>query len=167
MRVSQSIIAGAVGGVAGALAMTSVRLIGKQLGIVPESLPHKVARKVAMGASVTELSARTEDLFAHGQHLLLGALYGTGYGLLHPVFNWPSGVDGPLYGLAVYSLNLGGVGPALNLTQGPWAQKPSFVGRRIFVHALFGLVTALVYEKVHEARPLMRSDEMNRVGAFV
>ncbi|MEZ4869296.1 MAG: hypothetical protein R3C14_48685 [Caldilineaceae bacterium] len=145
MSLQQNMVTGAMGGIVGALAMSSIRLVGKQVGLVPESLPHKVARKVALGAGMTGLGAHQVDAFARGQHLALGASYGAGYGLLHGALDLPPMLDGPLYGLAVYTINLTGLGPALNLEQGPWVKKSSFTGRQILIHLVFGFVTAVIY----------------------
>jgi hypothetical protein len=81
---------------------------------------------------------------------VLSALFGGGYGFLR----WATRVSpipaGPLYGMGVYAANLAGVGPLTRLTPGPWKEEPVTVGRRLMMHTVFGVVTALVSKKVRQ-----------------
>lgn len=151
MKVGREVIAGAVGGVVGALAMTTVRLAAESMGVLTEPLPHKIERRVTTAVGVAEqLSARQADWLAGGEHLVLGAAYGAGYGWLHQVTHLPATVDGPLYGFLVYTLNLVGIGPTFHLIRSPWYEAPALAGRRLLVHLLYGLVTGVVAEQINQ-----------------
>jgi hypothetical protein len=82
-------------------------------------------------------------------------------------------VDGPLYGLLIYTLTLAGIGPALQLTRAPWHQAPATVGRRLLVHLLYGLVTGLTTEELMRqmgpgkaARQRPQAAPLHTAGAF-
>ncbi|MEZ4733959.1 MAG: hypothetical protein R3E79_43255 [Caldilineaceae bacterium] len=153
MKVGREVIAGAVGGVVGALAMTSHRpaCCRKSMGVLTEPLPHKIERRATTAVGVAEqLSARQADWLAGGEHLVLGAAYGAGYGWLHQVTHLPATVDGPLYGFLVYTLNLVGIGPTFHLIRSPWYEAPALAGRRLLVHLLYGLVTGVVAEQINQ-----------------
>ncbi len=42
------------------------------------------------------------------------------------------------------------LGALLGVTPGPWNQEPLTVGRQLMMHAVYGVVTALVAERVGE-----------------
>lgn len=151
MNRGREVVAGAVGGVVGALAMTTVRLAAERMGVLTEPLPHKIERRVTMQVGVAEhLSARQANWVAGGGHLGLGATYGAGYGWFHQATHLPATVDGPLYGFLVYALNLVGIGPMFQLIRSPWHEAPALAGRRLLVHLLYGLVTGMVAEQINE-----------------
>lgn len=146
-RLQEEILAGVLGGLAGSLLMSAAMNMAEKQALIPETLPHRVERKLATRAGVTDVSARQEKALAQGSHFAIGALYGASYGLLHHTLDLPVAA-GPLYGLGIYAANLVGLGPAFDLTEGPWNEEPKEVGRRMMMHALFGLVTAAVAEQV-------------------
>ena len=55
---------------------------------------------------------------------------------------------GPLYGIAVYGLMLGAVGPALGVTRSPTDTPRVTTARRLMMHAVFGAVTAIVADRL-------------------
>ncbi len=89
-----------------------------------------------------------EKALAIGEHLVTSGAFGAGYGALHAALDLRVLPSGPLYGLMVYAVMLGGVGPALGVTARPWNEAPMTVGRRLMMHAAYGAVTALVAEQV-------------------
>lgn len=103
--------------------------MAKKQALIAETLPHRVERKLATRAGVTALSAQQEKVVAQSGHFAMGVIYGAGYGL------------------AVYGINLAGLGPALVLTQEPWQEESAAVERRVMMHALFGLTTAATLKK--------------------
>ncbi len=150
MSLKKEIGAVVVGGIAGALAMTALRAVLVESGTVSEPLPHKVERRMTTQIGVAHtINARQEDLLAQGLHLAMGAAFGAGYGLYHRWFGLPPAVGGPLYGLAVYAVNLVGLGPAFELTRPPWRKQPLMTGRQILNHLVYGYVTAFVFRSVH------------------
>jgi hypothetical protein len=142
MTLRKELFIGALGGIIGALAMTGTRTLLVETGMISEPLPHKVERRMAMQLGVNDrFGAQSEDLLAQAQHLTLGATFGMGYSLLRHRLNLPSS-GGPLYGLFVYAVNVAGLGPALDLNRTPWRDDPPDVARQIFIHLIYGLVTA-------------------------
>ncbi len=149
MKTMNEILAGTVGGVAGALAMSVGMMVGKQAGVIKRPPPLEVEHELEQRAGVEEqTSPGEEQALAQGLHLLFGAGFGACYGLLRRAFDLPAIPTGPLYGLGVYAFNLAGVGPALGLTAGPWHEQPMTVGNRIMLHLVYGVVTALVSDRV-------------------
>jgi hypothetical protein len=142
MSLRKELFIGALSGMIGALAMTGIRTLLVETGMVSEPLPHKVERRLALRIGIADqMGAHYEDLLAQGQHLALGATFGAGYSLLRHRLNLPSS-GGPLYGLFVYAVNVAGLGPALDLNRTPWRDDPPDVARQIFIHLIYGLVTA-------------------------
>lgn len=150
---TQDIAAGAVGGLAGGLVMTAFMTVATKLGIINTSLPVKVERWVEGEAGVEHgLSGVRQKVAAQSGHLLfsaaLGALYGGASSALrlHP---FPSG---PLYGLGLYALDLGVLGPAAGISKGPLKEEPTTAVRRMIMHAVFGTVTAFVTDRLRSTR---------------
>lgn len=151
MGLFKNVVAGAVGGVAGAFAMTSGILMGKELQLIEKALPQKVEQELAQRAGIAdELSRSEEEPMSRSMHLALGAGIGAGYGLLQTYLDLPPRIAGPVYGLGVFVVNLVGIGPALDLVAGPQDQEPATLGRRVMTHIVYGSVTANVAEKVRE-----------------
>ncbi|MDQ2690586.1 MAG: DUF1440 domain-containing protein [Chloroflexota bacterium] len=149
MELRKELVAGIAGGLAGGTAMLISMAIGKKIGMIEEPLPLKIERDLEKRAHVDhKTNARQEKALAYGEHYLLSAIFGAGYGLLHWATRVSPMPSGQLYGLGVFVLNLVGIGPALNLTPVPWEQKPSTVIRRAMMHSSFGTVTAIVAEKI-------------------
>jgi hypothetical protein len=154
MTLHKDLFVGALGGMIGALAMTGIRTLLVETGMVSEPLPHKVERRLAMQLGIDDrLGARSEDLLAQVQHLALGATFGIGYSLLRHRLNFPSSAA-PLYGLFVYAANVAGLGPAFDLNRAPWRDDPPDVARQIFIHLIYGLVTAQVIHRLAEERAM-------------
>jgi hypothetical protein len=151
MQLMDEILAGAVGGVAGGAVMTGVMMMGKRTGMIEEPLPVKVERRAKRAVGVMEQPGpRQEMVIGMAGHMLYSAAVGGGYGLLHAARQPPAIPSGPLYGLALYAVNLLGAGPALDITRGPWNEEPVTAGRRAMMHLVYGTVTALVAERVRE-----------------
>jgi uncharacterized membrane protein YagU involved in acid resistance len=153
MTLRKDLFIGALSGMIGALAMTGIRILLVETGMVSEPLPHKVERRLALRIGIADhMGAHQEDLLAQGQHLALGATFGVGYSLLRRRLRLPSATAGPLYGLAVYAVNIVGIGPALDLTRAPWKDEPPAVARQIFIHLIYGFVTVKMIRRLAEER---------------
>jgi len=143
------LLAGALGGVAGAVTMTAVRLVGEQTGLIEKELPLYLEQQLEARTGMVERTDEGEErALAQGMHLAMGTTFGAGYGLLHAATGGPPLVAGSLYGLGLYVLNLAGAGPALNLTPPPWREDTPTVGGQMLIHILYGTVTALVAEGI-------------------
>ncbi len=149
MSILQAAGAGAVGGLAGGMVMTAAMMVGKKTGTIDTPVPLKVERKLEEHAGVAgQTGPQQEKALAMVEHMALSAGFGAGYGALRSKLALRAIPSGPLYGLGVYVLNLGGVGPALGATAGSWNEQPMTVGRRVMMHIVYGAVTAFVAEQV-------------------
>jgi len=152
MDTGENMLSGAIGGLAGGLLMTAFMTMGKKTGLIEQPLPEKFERKFEDLVGVQERPGPAQELLlSQAEHLLFSAALGAGYGLLRGAFDLPAIPSGPLYGLSIYALMLGGIGPALDVTRGPWREQPTTVGRRVMMHVAYGTVTALVAERVRRA----------------
>jgi hypothetical protein len=155
MSLPRELSTGVAAGVAGALSMSVLRGILGQAGVLPEQLPHRLLRKLAMWAGLGgAFNSVEEDILGQGSHLAIGALFGVDYMLALKLLNLPPLLGGVLYGLFVYALNLGWLGPALGITLPPWHDKPRNVALGLATHLLFGIVMALVIQEVRRNQRL-------------
>ena len=133
--------------------MAAAMTMGKAMGMVPQPLPLKVERRLEERVGVADqTNRRAEQGLALGEHMLISAAFGAGYGMLrstHPLAPMPAG---PLYGLGVYALNVEGIGPRLGATREPQHQQPMTVGQQLMMHLMYGTVTALVAEQIRQGR---------------
>lgn len=151
MSMEHDVVAGAIGGLAGGLVMTAVMTAGKQTGMIEQPLPLKFEREFEERAGIQERPGPTQAMvLSQAEHLVFSAALGAGYGALQSALDVPAIPAGPLYGLGVYAVVLGGIGPALDVTAGPWNEKPTTAGRRMMMHAVYGTVTALVFERARD-----------------
>ena len=147
MRMTDA-LAGAIGGLAAGAALTAMMEAALRLGLIQEPLPEKVEgwAEDEFGFGSGHSSAERK-MVAQSAHLLASAGLGALYGALRPrrgsIFP-----EGPLFGLGIYAASLAGAGPALGITQGPWAESPAVSGRRVMMHLIFGTITAAVTEKI-------------------
>ncbi|MDP9311452.1 MAG: hypothetical protein M3R24_11310 [Chloroflexota bacterium] len=153
MRTLDNVVAGAVGGLAAGLVMTAFMTAGKQTGMIEEPLPLKYERKLEDLAGIEQRPGETQAMvLSQGEHLLFSAALGAGCGALSAALDLPAIPAGPPYGLGVYALMLGAVGPAMDITAGPWNEEPLTAGRRVMMHLVYGTVTAVVAEQVRQER---------------
>ena len=149
MSTVDDLVAGAVGGLAAGLIMTAVMTAAKQTGMVEQPLPLKFERSFEEMAGVEQRPGPTQAMvLSQGEHLLFSAALGASYGLLSASLDLPAIPAGPLYGLSIYAIMLGGVGPMLDVTAGPWNEEPMTAGRRMMMHLMYGTVTAVVADRV-------------------
>ena len=149
MSMFNEIVAGAAGGTAGGLAMFAVRIVGTQTGFITHSQPDKFERGVAERTGFAKEQDREQQKeLAIAEHFLLSAGLGAGYGFLRGLFKPPSIPDGIVYGLAIYAMLLGGIGPTLGITRKPHEKPKSSLGGELFVHLLFGTVTAAAVDRL-------------------
>ena len=134
--VSEVGLAGARGAVA-AMAMTGMRVLTKELGLVQEEPPRAILRQRARGVMRT-VPRRQRRAVRELAHWGYGAVGGVGYGIL------PDDVrrarwSGPAYGLVLWLGFELGVAPVLGLSQ---AKHPRPVERVAFAadHLLYGFV---------------------------
>ena len=96
-----------------------------------------------------------EQLLSHGGHFTLSVVSGALYGALKPRSASPIAA-GLALGATFYGLAYGAVGPALGLTPPLTKDKPGSIAQHAAVHALFGLVTAVVADRLVKPAPPLR-----------
>jgi hypothetical protein len=134
------VISGTACGTVGAMAMTGMRVITTELGLVEQTPPQALSRQRARGlrALVRRAPRQQRRGLIEAAHWAFGAGGGAAYGALpaelrsHP---WA----GPLYGLVVWLGFELGIAPVLGLSQ---AKRTRPVDRLALAadHLLYGLV---------------------------
>ncbi len=145
MSLQSNVVAGAIAGLAGGAALAAWWHYGQRLGITQEPLPRRVEQWAEDQAGVRDQARpETKEAVAQSGHLLAATALGAVFGGLRSSGYLPSFASGPLFGLAVYGMNVAGIGNALGITRGPESESSSVVGTQLFEHALYGAVTGWV-----------------------
>lgn len=123
-------------GLAGAMAMTGMRQVTSNLGLVDTAPPEAMVGKAAPDR-LRRLRPRTRTAVTELAHWTYGAVGGVGYGLL-PARARRQPLSRPLYGLAVWLSFEAGIAPLLGLG----APHGKVVGRIAVMadHVLYGVV---------------------------
>ncbi len=151
-QMTRDVTAGAVGGLAGGVVLTGAMMAADRFGI-EKPLPVKVERWFAYHAGAPREALKhdpdmNEQALAYGGHLAASLALGAAFGALQGRVDVSPTVSGLLFGVGVHALNLGLLGPALTITKKPWNQTPATHARRLAMHAVFGVVAALVAREV-------------------
>jgi hypothetical protein len=134
------LLSGASCGAVGAMAMTGMRVITTELGLVEETPPRALSRQRARGvrALLRRAPRKQRRGLVEAAHWAFGAGGGAAYGAL------PRGMRrhrwaGPVYGLVVWLGFELGIAPTLGLSQ---AKRARLVDRLALAadHLLYGLV---------------------------
>jgi hypothetical protein len=96
-----------------------------------------------------------EEGAAHGGHLALSAASGALYGALRPDGAAPVEA-GLAFGMGFLVLAYGAAGPALRLAPPPTRDAPARNLQHVMVHALFGIATALVADRLQRRLAVSR-----------
>lgn len=150
-------VAGAMGGtVAGVLLSAWFLMLERASG--KPSVLIELGRKTAAGLGSPyrynpAKAAPEEQMMSHGGHLALSAAMGAAYPAVRSLPGFGGTTGGLLFGAAFYPLLWGLLGPSLGLTRTPREEGAATVAQRIGVHALFGLVTALVTNAASPTHP--------------
>ena len=134
------VLSGAVCGAIGAMAMTGMRVITTELGLVEQTPPDAISRQRARGVrSLLRRAPRKQHRgLVEVAHWTFGAGGGAAFGALpRPIRRHPWA--GPVYGLVVWLGFEMGIAPALGLSQ---AKRVRPVDRAALAadHLLYGLV---------------------------
>lgn len=151
------VVAGAVGGLAGGIATTGGMLLLESAGFDQASDAVKIGRRAAhqldaQARLVESPATGGEEAAAQGAHLVLSVAAGAIYGAMRGRFDMPAPAVGMVFGLGFYALAWGAVGPSLAITEKPGETPATLLARRAMVHILFGVVTALVAERIARRR---------------
>ncbi|MDQ6878674.1 MAG: DUF1440 domain-containing protein [Candidatus Dormibacteraeota bacterium] len=134
------VLSGAACGTVGAMAMTGMRVMTTELGLVEQTPPQAVGRQRARGvrALLRRAPGRQRRGLIEAAHWTFGAGGGAAFGALPSELRrrvWA----GPVYGLVVWLGFELGIAPALGLSQ---AKRVRLVDRLALAadHLLYGLV---------------------------
>lgn len=150
MGIRRELTAGTIGGLAGGAIMAGFMTVARRQGMIDEPVPVTVERNLEEQAGIDEMtSAEQEEQIGMAGHFATSAALGAGYGLIHTVLALPALPAGPLYGLGIYAMNFGQIGPRLGAVAPPQAEQRSDVMREVMMHVVYGTVTALVANRLH------------------
>jgi hypothetical protein len=134
------VLSGAACGTVGAMAMTGMRVITTELGLVEQTPPQALARQRARGvrALLRRAPRKQRRGLIEAAHWAFGAGGGAAFGALPRPMRRQSWA-GPAYGLVVWLGFEFGIAPALGLSQ---AKRARPVDRLALAadHLLYGLV---------------------------
>lgn len=134
------VLRGAAWGAIGAMAMTGMRVMTTELGLVEQTPPQALARQRARGLRglLRRAPRKQRRGLIEAAHWAFGAGGGAAFGAL-PRATRRRGWAGPAYGLVVWLGFELGIAPALGLSQ---AKRVRPVDRLALAadHALYGLV---------------------------
>jgi ribose/xylose/arabinose/galactoside ABC-type transport system permease subunit len=138
---------GVFAGFLGAVAMSLFMAVGKALGLIHYPKPHQIEDRIEEKTGTQDDFSPKQGVFlAQAMHMVIGAGYGAGYGLLEGLVNLPALIMAPIYGLVVYVINEIIAGPSLDLTPFPTQESRPRVLRRVLMHLLFGIVLGTVMQ---------------------
>ncbi len=147
--LGQHAATGAVGGLAGGLLVSAVLLLKQRVTGQPSDLVQ--LQRGLCGSRLPSWAqgdaSLQEEGTAHGGHLALSAASGALYGALKPAGAAPVKA-GLAFGMGFLALAYGATGPALQLTPPPTRDTPANNLQHVMVHALFGVATALVADRL-------------------
>jgi len=117
-RRVRAVLHGASRGVVGAMAMTGMRVITTELGLVEETPPQAIGRQPARGLRklLRRAPRRQRKGLLEAAHWAFGAGAGAAFGALPHAVRRPRWA-GPIYGLVVWVGFELGIAPALGLSQ--------------------------------------------------
>jgi len=134
------VLHGAARGTIGAMAMTGMRVMTRELGLLEQTPPHAISRQRARGlrAVLRRAPRRQRTGLVEAAHWAFGAGGGAAFGALPRALRrrrWA----GPIYGLVVWLGFELGIAPALGLSQ---AKRVRPVDRLALAadHLLYGVV---------------------------
>jgi len=148
MEKLKEVIAGAVGGLAGAALMgplhAAAAKLTKQKPPSGEDATERVANAVVKKFTGRKLSRSAKPKGGQIVHFAFGAGMGALYGLLAERFSPLTAGSGALFGVAVYAGAHGLAVPALDLSPSPLENAPAQEGTELASHLAYGVVTDAV-----------------------
>jgi putative membrane protein len=148
MAKLKGVIAGAIGGLAGAALMGPLNEAAAKLVKLKtprgEDATEKVANALATKVTGRKLSLSAKPKGGKIVHFAFGTGMGALYGLLAERFSPVTTGAGALFGMAVYAGAHGLAVPALDLAPSPLENAPAQEGTELASHLAYGLVTDAV-----------------------
>jgi hypothetical protein len=150
--------AGAIGGLAAGLVMSLAMVVGRRSGVLHKTLAEDAedwldrvvdARRVLGQGGTTALE--------QANHMAASVAFGLGYSLLSErLSGLPAPMLGTLYGAGLYAMNIVGIAPLLGMTEGERNAPGPLRAERLSLHLLYGMLTALIAERLSERRKTSR-----------
>ncbi|MGH8012397.1 MAG: hypothetical protein ACREQ4_07855 [Candidatus Binataceae bacterium] len=149
----QTSIAGAIAGVIGGAVMAGAMTAGRNAGIVSPTLTdlakawldRNLNARHRVGESGTSV---LEQL----NYMAASSIFGIGYAHARRYFDrFAPAAAGAIFGGGLYALNLGGIASLIGLTHGERNYTPQVTSRRLGMHILYGVVTAVVADRLMQA----------------
>jgi putative membrane protein len=157
MAKLKGVIAGAIGGLAGAALIGALHAgaakLTKQKPPRGEDATEKVANTVAKKFTGRKLSRSAKPKGGQIVHFAFGAGMGALYGLLAERFSPATTGAGALFGMAVYAGAHGLAVPALDLAPSLLENAPAQEGTELASHLAYGLVTDAVRRLLIKVSP--------------
>ena len=149
MGLRRAVLAGSVGGLAGAASMLPLFEGAKRAGILIETPPLRVVDEAAESAAeATEAGGPVEAgdrvAAAVGSHLLYGVAAGAFYGLLQDELKLPGLVAGPIYWMVLWAAGYLGWMPAAGVMPQPWRQRTGDALTPVVAHLAYGVALGSV-----------------------
>ena len=150
----QHLIAGALGGLIGAVAMDAVMVGGRRAGLLHTTLAEDSERWLNRTLGTDRRIGRAgTTAVEQANHLAAGAGFGALFAALRPALGGlPAAAAGALYGAGLYAVNIAGVAPLLGITRGEQNAPPAQAAERFGLHVLFGVVTAVALDALARDR---------------
>jgi uncharacterized membrane protein YagU involved in acid resistance len=153
-KVLQGALLGAIGGLVGTVAVTigmkGGPVLMQQLGLAPEGKEEaeepeeKLAEKVSEEFFETPIEEDTKQVAGQAIHWGYGIAWGTLYGLVQSGLRLPDLLHGTLFG-GLVGVVASTVVPAMHLSPPPSREPMSKNVMMLFLHLLYGWVTALTF----------------------
>lgn len=145
MRLGQSTLLGAIGGVVGTTTMSAAMLAAKRAGLVGRLPPERITQR-AFFKGLRRRHKRTKNVTATLLHFAFGAVGGAGFGVLQQYL--PRAVPRPLagiaYGTMIWLVSYGGWIPALRLMPPVHRDRPDRPVVMVLAHWIYGATMATV-----------------------
>lgn len=145
MGVAREVVAGAVAGLGGTLAMSVVMLAAQRAGLMGTLPPKRITERALEGLHLRS-SGGTVNAMAAGAHLGYGMAAGAAFGQIGKrlCLALPSGIKGAVFGTVLWAASYFGWVPALGLMPPPPKDRPGRPGSMLLAHIVFGAVLGLL-----------------------
>jgi hypothetical protein len=162
-------LAGVVGGVYGAAAMSVLRLGLHRVGVIDKMVPQVVEEWISDRLHIDPPGGKAGH---HVADQLLHLGYGASLGAIAgPVLNSGEGRGGPwrgaAVGLATWAFGMLVLVPALRVARPAWKAGPLENATNIAAHLVFGWAIQLVVEEPARQRNRTRTSDAKRMGERV
>lgn len=144
--------AGTIGGLIAGLVMSLTMAGGRRSGLLHRTLAEDAedwldrvidARRLLGPGGTTALEQAT--------HMGASAAFGLGYGMLSARLpGVPALMPGGLYGADLYAVNIVSIAPLIGMTEGERNAPEPLRAERLGLHLLYGMLTALVAERLNK-----------------